>query len=230
MTATAAEATPARPRDVKIMRINPTPEEVEKMVKVNKTASGRDPFIELCFNRTDVEKEPIEMEVEKHLKRMANPNFMYYKAVDPSDPEGAMLGVSFWYIAEDPKKEDRLSPWGDYPTGANVECLEASFGQLNEWRYKHFMETGEPYAYLCMLSVSPETQRRGVGTALLRAGIEETERRGLQIYLDASPQGIGLYEKLGWKRVIKNTINLKDFGGEDIDSTIVGAIRAPGTN
>jgi ribosomal protein S18 acetylase RimI-like enzyme len=57
----------------------------------------------------------------------------------------------------------------------------------------------EPCWYLNFLGVAPDHQGRGVGSALLRAGIERSERDGVPLYLEAtSPQNRRLYERHGF--------------------------------
>ena len=230
MAATTVKEVPQLPRlPIKILALNATREDVQRTIAVNKGAFGPDPLIEACFNRPGVENESEEAQIKTQLDRMAKPGMMYHKAVDPDDPDGKILGSSFWWFCDSPETATPNSPWGSWPAGAHMELVEKSLGMLNNWRHDHFAKNKQPYVFLGTLAVSTEAQRRGVGTALLRAGIEECEKKGLPIYLDASPAGLGLYERLGWKRVVTNSVNLKDFGGADIVCPTVGLIRQPGS-
>lgn len=76
--------------------------------------------------------------------------------------------------------------------------------------------------------MAPEAQRRGVGSALLREGLREVDRRGWQAFIEASPAGVGLYRKFGWEEKLKMTVNFKDFGGDDVEYVSVGLIRPAG--
>lgn len=54
---------------------------------------------------------------------------------------------------------------------------------------------------LKVLSVHPDFQRRGVGTALLDWGLSHARSQGEEVYLEASEFGKGLYLKKGFKEV-----------------------------
>lgn len=54
---------------------------------------------------------------------------------------------------------------------------------------------------LTMLSVDPKYQRQGIGSMLLQWGCEEADAHGRSSFLMASPAGISLYTKFGFKAV-----------------------------
>ena len=51
-------------------------------------------------------------------------------------------------------------------------------------------------------------QRKGIGTLLIRRGPQDADRDGAKTYIEASPVGLPLYTKLGWKENDKVTINI----------------------
>jgi predicted N-acetyltransferase YhbS len=55
--------------------------------------------------------------------------------------------------------------------------------------------------YLKTLAVSPKFQRKGVGTALVKWGMERARLNGERLYVDASYVGKPLYLKLGFNEV-----------------------------
>ena len=210
---------------VTVLPVAATSGEVEEILEVFKKAFGPDPLIEFVFNRPNVSPEPKETTVAKHLERLADPKFFYHKAVDSENPNGPILGVAGWYWVENPLTSSQNIPWGDPSPGTHMECYEASLGALRRWRVSHFRELGEPFLYMGILTVVPGMQRRGVGSALLRKGLAEADRRGVQTFIEASPAGLGLYKKFGWEETIKTVVNLKDYGGEDIQCVTVGLVR-----
>ena len=211
-----------------ILPIAATSKEVEEMMEVSKQAFGPDPLMEFCFNRPNVPGRPKEERMTKHLERMADPQFVYHKAVDPENPSGPILGVAVWYWVEDPHNSTQNIPWGDPSPEVHLECYDASLGALRRWRLNYFRERNQPFVYMALLTVVPEAQRRGVGSALLREGLKEADRRGLPAFIEASPAGLGLYKKFGWEEMLKTTVNLKAYGGEDVECVTVGLVRPAG--
>ena len=213
---------------VTIFPITATSKEVEEMMEVFKKAFGPDPLMEFCFNRPNVPRQPKEELVAKHLEHMATPQFVYCKAVDPENPSGPILGVAAWYWVEDPHTTKQNIPWGDPSSEVHLECYDASLGALRRWRLNYFHERSQAFVYMAILTVVPEVQRRGIGSALLREGLKEADRRGLPAFIEASPAGLGLYKKFGWEEMLKTTVNLKDYGGEDVECVTVGLVRPAG--
>jgi GNAT superfamily N-acetyltransferase len=211
-----------------ILPIAPTSTEVNEMMSVIKKAFGPDPLIEFCFNQPNVPHPTKEESIAKHLERMSSPQFVYHKAVDAENPCGPMLGVAAWYWVEDPYTAKPNIPSGDPPLGVHMQCYDASIGALRRWRTNYFKKQGKPFAIMALLTVAPEAQRRGVGSALLREGLKEVDRRGLQAFIEASPAGLGLYKKFGWEEMVESTVNLRDYGGEDVDCVTVGLVRPAG--
>jgi ribosomal protein S18 acetylase RimI-like enzyme len=57
----------------------------------------------------------------------------------------------------------------------------------------------EPHYYLAVLGVDPTHQSQGIGSALVRAGLELADREGLGAYLEtANPRTLPLYERHGF--------------------------------
>lgn len=52
-----------------------------------------------------------------------------------------------------------------------------------------------------MISVNPLYQRKGVGSLLMQWGCDEIDRNSLESYILASPVGVQLYRRFGFKRV-----------------------------
>ena len=68
-----------------------------------------------------------------------------------------------------------------------------------------------PFWYLGLLAVAPEAQGRGVGSALLRAGLARADRQHVGTYLETStPENIRFYERHGFE--VRDEIPLPDGG------------------
>ncbi|MCJ1387862.1 hypothetical protein MMC18_000705 [Xylographa bjoerkii] len=75
------------------------------------------------------------------------------------------------------------------------ECADRAKGKLFDKKY------GEKQLYLGMLACHPDYQKRGAGNALCQWGLATAKAEDLTITLFASPAGIRLYTKLGFKLV-----------------------------
>jgi len=62
----------------------------------------------------------------------------------------------------------------------------------------------EPHWYLAVLSVSPEAQGRGHGSALLEPGLAKADEQGVGAYLETQRErNVGFYERFGFELVEK---------------------------
>lgn len=215
--------TTADDRPIRILPVEATEAEIREIDRIRDAAYAQDALMELCFpNDSEIDTEDL---LQRNLARIGTPRHLDTKAVDS---DGRMVGAALWYWAEDPNTETPEGPWGGWPAGANLACLNAAFGPLRLWRVQHFRERRQPHIYLAMIIVDPQHQRRGIGTALLRHGLAEADRRGYPAFLEASPAGVGLYSKLGWKAKLQTDVNLKDYGGaEDHIESNVAMVRQP---
>src|SRR4051794_2831075 len=58
----------------------------------------------------------------------------------------------------------------------------------------------EPHLYLAVLGTDPPAQGRGLGTAVLRPGLETCDREGLPAYLESSKESnVGFYSRFGFR-------------------------------
>lgn len=76
-----------------------------------------------------------------------------------------------------------------------------------------------------ILAVCPAYQRKGIGSMLLKPILEIIDKDRAKTYITASPVGLGLYLKNGWKEVDEIHIDFGPYGGEK-DRTAV-LIREP---
>lgn len=81
-------------------------------------------------------------------------------------------------------------------------------------------------AVLDLLATVPSHQGRGVGSALLRWGIEKADELQTRIYLEATSEGLPVYLKYGWEPVEKIVLDLEAYGDEGQQDFMV-MIRDP---
>ncbi|KAH6842895.1 acyl-CoA N-acyltransferase [Chaetomium sp. MPI-CAGE-AT-0009] len=80
---------------------------------------------------------------------------------------------------------------------------------------------GRSHWYLELITTDPEFQGRGAGSMLMEWGVEKVDRDGLEAYLEASPDGRGLFEKSGF-RVADELVYLE---GRYVERFMVRAAR-----
>ena len=69
---------------------------------------------------------------------------------------------------------------------------------------------------LHILAVHPSYHRLGLGTRLIQPGLEAADAAGAQTYIEASPFGLPLYLRHGWKPVDEMVIDMRQYGGDEI--------------
>lgn len=79
--------------------------------------------------------------------------------------------------------------------------------------YQHFSNTDLLLLDLHILAVLPFHQRQGLGSILIREGLAAADRDSARTYIEASPAGLGLYKRFGWKEVETIHIDMTPHGG-----------------
>jgi len=66
---------------------------------------------------------------------------------------------------------------------------------------------------LALLCVHPDHRRQGVGTELVQWGLRQAAALSLTVHLEASPEGLPLYQSLGFEVVETVVVRAKDWDG-----------------
>jgi len=146
---------------------------------------------------------------------LTDPSSKVFKAVDTVGNK--VVGVAEWQIFEEIPTQETLDE--------TLTALQATPELKNEARVefmkdvaqsrKDFIST-QPSVLLAMLVVDPEYQRKGIGHMMLKWGLEKMDELKIIGYLEASPQGKGLYEEFGFKVVRDLLFDTKPWGGDHI--------------
>lgn len=67
-----------------------------------------------------------------------------------------------------------------------------------------------------MLDTHPDHQRKGAGRQLVKWGTDIADEAGLPIYLEAAPQGLKLYQSMGFVDIENIDIDMVAWGGQGI--------------
>ena len=68
-----------------------------------------------------------------------------------------------------------------------------------------------------ILCVHPDHQGKGIGGMLLAPGLADVDAAGAQVYIEASPAGLPVYLKHGWKPVDEMLIDMRPYGGHAVE-------------
>lgn len=133
-----------------------------------------------------------------------------------------MIGLAWWDVHEHPpqtpqeinaafQRMNDLRISGSPVAGMNKPLAQA-FSRAAFFSEQEIMQ-GRPYVTLSLLAVHPEHQRRGVGSLLLRHGLEKFDPLGLPTYLDCGRYGKALYERYGFEVVKDFPFDGREHGG-----------------
>jgi ribosomal protein S18 acetylase RimI-like enzyme len=107
-----------------------------------------------------------------------------------------------------------MRAWQALLSGHAVLPLTLSLTSLRRMRrltayaqMQHLRTVAGPHWYLHGIAVEPERQRRGLGTALLRIGVERADRDRLPCYLETAREAtLPFYERLGFRVAIPGRV------------------------
>lgn len=110
---------------------------------------------------------------------------------------GQVVGMALWDIYFKPSKWRR--PEISWLSGDERERAESLISPLWDMRERFWLD--QQYLYCHVVAVHPDHQRKGIGQLLMDFGIGIAQKAELPIYIESSQDGVGLYEKLGCRRL-----------------------------
>ena len=164
------------------------------------------PFITLLFNSPAADREHAELEAKE---AKAFPSVACYVAIDSTDPDRPRpVGYAKWNFVASPSDHDASEPC---PAGCDIAVRDEFIGGIESRRKARWPDGG--VAYLWILAITPDVQRRGVGARLIKEGLKEAKKRGLRWgWVEASPEGLGLYQRWGFKEEFVHTRYVDKLG------------------
>ncbi|MCJ1359968.1 MAG: hypothetical protein MMC33_009971 [Icmadophila ericetorum] len=134
-----------------------------------------------------------------------------------SEASGEMIAALMMNFM--PRREDKVpmgEGWKKEPDWKTPEgWSEEGFLRVSRdtWRKQIDVMGGEPFIFIPTVITLPSHHRRGAATVLLKHAIDQGRQYNLPIYLTASPSGLPLYEKNGFKVVNEGVkIDLSSVG------------------
>lgn len=184
---------------------------------------------------TPLHPPPSESDIEFTLLRIGDqiewmatdPTARIVKAFDPAT--GQIVAVGHWHFYLSPSTDALIFPTFRFPPAGNPALGAHFFGSLLRTQEEHMR--GQAYIFMRLLVVLPSYQGKGIGTRLLRWGLEQADQLGVKVWIDASPAGLRLYQKLGWEEVSRLEIDLQEWGGREGETDLtVSLVREPTGN
>ncbi|PGH16627.1 hypothetical protein AJ80_05129 [Polytolypa hystricis UAMH7299] len=181
---------------------------------------------------TSTEASSIALRAIDLRKRLADAEHMklaqYVKAVTS---DGKVVGWATWHFyleegwkevekdEEARKKEEEEQVW---PEGLNVEARKEFFERIELLRENM---KGKRIAHLTILVVAPDFQGQGIGSALIKYGLDIADKENMPAWLEASEAGYPVYKKFGYKDVQVVKFDAGKYTGEGEEVTSVGMLR-----
>ncbi|KAL1306926.1 hypothetical protein AAFC00_005569 [Neodothiora populina] len=140
----------------------------------------------------------------------------FWKVIDTDTGEIVSVAkYSFNYHegqgVDDILAQGQTSPATKYdPDGSLDQVMSTLFESWANFARRNIQ--GKPHAILHFIATHPKYQRRGAATLLLRKGAEKAdEAGGLDIFLQASAEGLPLYVKAGYEVLETHSLDLSSF-------------------
>ncbi|KAF2141862.1 uncharacterized protein K452DRAFT_287835 [Aplosporella prunicola CBS 121167] len=132
---------------------------------------------------------------------------------------GEIIACARWHVYEHGRTEEEMDKKtiitdDELIPEFNAPVYKALFEPILR-RHKEVMGT-RPHIYLATLVTHPDHGRKGAGSVLLQWGLDKADEMGLEAFVEATPMGQGLYEKMGFEVAKDVPFDLGQFGEEGV--------------
>ncbi|PLB44438.1 hypothetical protein P170DRAFT_468121 [Aspergillus steynii IBT 23096] len=206
--------------------VPPTPTAALTLVTLHNEAFAHDPFLELMYGPLSEEVDSFAADIQAIMRDDPTARFTQAVVAAGSEKE-TVVGWSWWnvypdrtsYLAAKAKDEERARqpPKTALCPAAYVDWKVEVGRRRERWIERHGEGEGG-VAILQVLVVAPSYQNRGIGTQLLRHGLQEAKALKIPAWLEASEEGYGVYTKCGFRDVQDDIVlDMKRYGREDAE-------------
>ncbi|RAL03880.1 GNAT family N-acetyltransferase [Aspergillus ibericus CBS 121593] len=130
--------------------------------------------------------------------------------------DGVVAAFAKWKLPTPKTPEESIGKVGQgatvWPPSADADLCTRFFALMESEKGR--VMGGREFFYLDMLGTLPEYNGQGIGSRLLRWGLERADAAGVETFLSSTPQGRGLYERYGF-RVDEPSVISAVYYGED---------------
>ncbi|KAG9196647.1 hypothetical protein G6011_01768 [Alternaria panax] len=203
-----------------------SPTDFEDLVGIQIAAFANGGGITSLLTPTPITDEYLQNSVGRHIKSWTEEQDVVYLKVIDTDLDGKMIAAAKWRINEQERSEEEARRMYPVPDGQD----EGRQGLLDFMAFlsrvrREYMGT-KPFYFLHILVTHPDHHRRGAGSMLLEWGTKQADRARLPAFLESSPMGRPLYEKMGFQTKEVVTWDLARYGLEGTDFSTV-MLREP---
>jgi len=125
-----------------------------------------------------------------------------------TDAEGNVLSGAHWEFHEvSPFKEGAPkleAVW--HPEGEGREFATRVVNEIYGLRFKRLLR---PHAQLDLMFTYPKERRKGYGGMLMQWGMDKASEMGVEVAVESSEHGYGLYKKFGLRSIQKIAVDTK---------------------
>jgi len=193
--------------------------------KLRATAFAKDPW-DVSVYPHGATKALLSYVEDDIISKVLDPssNQMHIVVVDISDELAGFSGTSpptpICYaslVREEPGRslEDELKMMEEHvPPDCNPEAYTVLIGEIIREKDRVIGDNGgKPYFGLRILCTAPQARRKGCGTMILEEVKEKCREGGMKCFLNSSPIGLSLYQKMGWKEMGRFASDLDAYLG-----------------
>ncbi|TVY42180.1 hypothetical protein LOCC1_G003797 [Lachnellula occidentalis] len=169
-----------------------TSSDVAALAEVYLSSFAKSPWSNIVFPYSKASYDWWRFSLAKEIK---NPNSHFLCVYDSSIPWQPIVSWAQW---DDPNALTKAPLW---PAGADAKAANCFFNLSIDTHERHMR--GRKHWYMRNVSTRPEYEGKGAAGQLLRWLIDraDADADGCELYLEASPVGRPIYERLGFVEV-----------------------------
>jgi GNAT superfamily N-acetyltransferase len=207
--------------------------DIDRLTEIQFSAFENDPTHHILYPDDQISPTVRVAASERILKSWRQtPEMQIVKSIESGT--GVITGFAKWVFYKSPRSEEEwnVEPTAAWAEGSHRRVVEQLLSTTAKIRGRRW--GGTPYTCECpvsflisvlcddlirllvlsILCVHRDYQRQGVGKALVRWGLRQSESMGLPVHLEASPEALPLYRSLDFQVVDIVLVEAEEWDGK----------------